>query len=231
MKAVILAGGEGRRLLPYTTIFPKPMMPVGKSPILEILIRQLRDNGIRDVVVTTNYLGNLIRAYFSDGSKLGVSIRYSKEDRPLGTAGPLDLLRDELRETFLLANGDVLADVDYARLIEQHRRHGSDVTIVLAKRLEVVDFGIVHLDETCDLVRWTEKPTIEYLVSAGIYLFEPRVLDRLPPNEFFNIPDFMMLLKESGFRLKGFVHEGYWLDIGRPSDYERACQDAERFGW
>jgi NDP-mannose synthase len=227
MKAVILAGGEGRRLLPYTTTFPKPMMPVGTSPILEIIIRQLRANGIRELVIATNYLEELIRAYFGDGEKFGVAISYSKEDRPLGTAGPLGLLRAELRETFLVVNGDVLADLDFGRLLREHRESASDATIVLAKRSETVDFGIVHVDEESNFVRWTEKPTIDYLVSAGVHVVEPRVLDELPDAQFVNLPDFVTRLHESGYKLRGFVHDGYWLDIGRPSDYEQACRDVE----
>ncbi|MBY0277649.1 NTP transferase domain-containing protein [Candidatus Binatia bacterium] len=230
MKAVILAGGEGRRLLPYTTTFPKPMVPVGNRPMLEILLRQLRANGIRDVIVATGYLDEIIRTSLGDGAALDVSIIYSKESRPLGTAGPLDLVRDRLHETFLLINGDVLADLDFARLVRAHRERASDVTIVLARRTETVDFGLVAIDAQQRFVAWDEKPVREHLVSAGIYLVEPRVLAHLPVDTTINLPDFIVALHHAGCVLHGYVHEGYWLDIGRPADYEQACRDVERLG-
>jgi NDP-mannose synthase len=228
MKAVILAGGVGRRLLPYTTTFPKPMVPVGELPMLEIIVRQLRANGFRELIVATGHHEELIRAYFGDGSKFGVTISYSKEDRPLGTAGPLDLIRDRLDETFLLINGDVLADLDFARLERTHRDRESDVTIVVARRVENVTFGIVNVDEALEFVSWDEKPNIEYLVSAGVYVVEPRVLELLPSETFLNLPDFITSLDSGGYRIRAFLHEGYWLDVGRPADYEQACRDVER---
>jgi NDP-mannose synthase len=228
VKAVILAGGEGRRLLPYTTTFPKPMMPVGNRPMLEILVRQLRANGFREIVVATGYLDEIIRTYFGDGHAFGASITYSKESRPLGTAGPLDLVRGQLAETFLLVNGDVLADLDFARLERAHRERASDVTIVLARRAETIDFGLVEIDEAQRFVSWNEKPVIEHLVSAGIYLVEPRALAHLPVDTTINLPDFIVSLATAGCTLTAYVHEGYWLDIGRPADYEQACRDVER---
>ncbi len=228
MKAVILAGGEGRRLLPYTTTFPKPMMPLGNRPMLEILVRQLGANGIREIIVATGYLDEIIRTYFGDGSALDASITYSKESRPLGTAGPLDLVRDQLTATFLLINGDVLADLDFTRLARVHRERAADVTIVLARRTEMIDFGLVEIDAQQRFVAWNEKPVLEHLVSAGIYLVEPRVLAHLPADATINLPDFIVSLAAAGCTLCAYVHEGYWLDIGRPADYEQACRDVER---
>jgi NDP-sugar pyrophosphorylase family protein len=228
VKAVILAGGEGRRLLPYTRTFPKPMMPVGDRPMLEILVRQLGAHGIGEIIVATGHLDEIIRAYFGDGSALGASIAYSKESRPLGTAGPLDLVRDRLAETFLLVNGDVLADIDFARLRRVHRERTADVTIVLARRTETIDFGLVEIDAAQRFVSWSEKPVIEHLVSAGIYLVEPRVLAHLPVDTAINLPDFIVSLSGAGYALCAYVHEGYWLDIGRPADYEQACRDFDR---
>jgi NDP-sugar pyrophosphorylase family protein len=228
VKAVILAGGEGRRLLPYTTTFPKPMMPLGNRPMLEILVRQLGANGMREIIVATGYLDEIIRTYFGDGSAFDASITYSKESRPLGTAGPLDLVRDRLVETFLLINGDVLADLDFARLARAHRERAADVTIVLARRSEMIDFGLVEIDEQQRFVAWNEKPVLSHLVSAGIYLVEPRVLAHLPADTMTNLPDFIVSLAAAGCTLRAYVHEGYWLDIGRPADYEQACRDVER---
>lgn len=227
MKAVILAGGAGRRLHPYTTTLPKPMMPVGNRPVLEIILRRLKAHGISRIVVATGYLEDLIRAYFQDGAGLGVSLEYSHEEQPLGTAGPLGLARRHLGERFLAMNGDVLTDLNFHMPIEEHRRRRSDVTVVLTPRIQHVDYGVVRLDDDGAFAAWEEKPALRYLVSTGIYVMEPRVLDHLPAG-FVNLPDFITLLHRAGLRVRGYVHEGYWLDIGRPDDYEAACNDQER---
>lgn len=227
MKAVILAGGQGRRLSPFTNLFPKPMMPIGTTPILEILILQLKKHGFIEFILATGYLEEIIRSYFRDGEEWGVNIRYSKEDSPLGTAGPLDLLRDQLTETFLLINGDIATDLDFYRFRSCHAKEGNTATIGLTKRSVNIDFGVVRLAPTNDFLAWEEKPTVHYLVSAGIYLFEPEALDSLPRNTLFNLPDFVEALHRDNHQVRGFIHEGYWLDIGRPEDYERACRDWE----
>lgn len=228
MKAVVLAGGEGRRLLPYTARVPKPMVPIGERPILEILLRQLRANGFRDVIVATGHLDEVIRDHFGDGRDLDVSITYSKEDRPLGTAGPLGLVRHLLDDTFLLVNGDVIADLDFEGLLRAHRDRSADMTIVLARRTEAVDFGLVEIDADQRFVSWSEKPERHYLVSAGIYLVEPRVLRHLPAETPIHLPDFVESLERAGCALFARIHEGYWLDVGRPADYEQACRDVGR---
>jgi NDP-mannose synthase len=230
MKAVILAGGEGRRLLPYTLTFPKPMMPVGERPILEILVGQLRSCGITDLVFATGHLDAIIRGHFGDGRALGVSIRYSKEAHALGTAGPLDLLRASLDGTFLVLNGDILADLDLPAIVAEHRRRASDATVVLSRQSETVDFGVVELDGRGDVASWDEKPVVERLVSAGVYALEPGTLVHLRPGAFTNLPDFVMALVRARMRVRGYVHAGYWLDIGRPADYERACRDIAGLG-
>jgi len=229
MKAVILAGGKGTRLKPYTTHFPKPLMPVGDKPILEMVLCGLREAGIRDVLVTTGHLSEMIRAYFGDGSRWGMRVEYTVEDRPLGTAGPIKFVRDQLDSDFLVMNGDVLGDVDYGAMVGFHRSSGNVATVGAARRAQYIDFGIVELGQGGDFLSWTEKPTIPYLVSMGIYVFSPEALEFLPEEDFFNLPDFILRLWDNGQQVKGYVHEGYWLDIGRPEDYEQACRDfAER---
>jgi NDP-mannose synthase len=228
MKAVILAGGKGRRLLPYTTNFPKPLMPIGDRPILEIIIGQLKAANIDDVIICTGHLEELIRAFFLDGSKYGVRIAYSKEDQPLGTAGPLNLVRDRLDDTFLVMNGDVLSDVDFGALLKYHRSKKAAATIGLCQRSVDIDFGVVTIDTSDAFVSWKEKPRIEYLVSMGIYLFEPEVLHVMPKTGVINLPDLVLLLSQNQKEVCGYVHRGYWLDIGRGEDYERACRDHER---
>jgi NDP-mannose synthase len=227
MKTVILAGGKGRRLAPFTTNFPKPLMPVGERPILEILLERLNAEGLSDVIIATGHLEELIRAYFGDGRKWGIQIAYSREDEPLGTAGPLDLVRDELADTFLVVNGDTLSDIRFGDLIRHHVDSGAVATVALSRRTVFIDFGVVETDAEGRIVGWREKPSIDYLVSTGIYVFSPHALPLLPRGEFVNLPDFLFKLKGAGHRVSAYVHDGYWLDIGRPEDYERACRDIE----
>ena len=228
VKAVVLAGGMGRRLDPYTLTSPKPMMPVGDRPILELLVAQLRRCGIRDLVFAVGHLDHLIRDHFGDGRAFDVSIEYSKEARPLGTAGPLDLVRGALGSTFLVINGDVLADFDVPGIVAEHLHRCTDATVVLASHAETIDFGVVELGGSGDVVAWKEKPSVERLVSAGAYVLEPATLACLEPGVSADLPDFVMRLVAADRRVRGHVHQGYWLDIGRPADYERACRDVTR---
>ena len=228
MKAVILAGGKGRRLLPYTTNFPKPLMPIGERPILEILLRQLKQSGIEDIIIATGYLEELIRAYFQDGERLRMKIRYSKEEEPLGTAGPLDLVRAELKDTFLMMNGDVLTDLSFQNLIEYHRSQEAVATVAVCRRTVHIDFGVVRFSEESALCGWDEKPEIEYYVSTGIYVFDSQALELLPSKEFLNLPDFIMKLRHAKKKVVAYRHKGYWLDIGRPEDYEKACLESDK---
>ncbi len=223
MKAVILAGGEGRRLHPHTLTIPKPMMPIGDRPILELLVGQLRRCGITDLVLATGHLDEIIRGHFGDGRDFGVSIRYSKEESALGTAGPLGLVRTALDRTFLVLNGDIFADLDLDAIIADHRQRASDATVVLARHAETFEFGVVGLDERGDVTSWDEKPVVERLVSAGTYVMEPATLAHLEPSAHVNLPELVMTLLRARLRVRGYVHPGYWYDIGRPADYERAC--------
>jgi NDP-sugar pyrophosphorylase family protein len=230
MKTVILAGGKGTRLKPYTNVFPKPLMPIGDKPILEIIIRQLKAQKLTDIIITVGHLGELIINFFGDGSQLGVNIKYSKEDQPLGTAGGLGLIADELKETFMMINGDTLTTLNFSELIDYHKRGGAIATIALNRRRVYIDFGIVEMDSANGIKGYTEKPTIDYLVSMGVYVFEPRVLDYIKPGEKLDFPDLIKTLMAKGKTVKGFVFDGYWLDIGRPEDYEKANEQIEELG-
>ena len=227
MKAVILAGGKGTRLKPYTTVFPKPLMPIGDKPILEIVIRQLKSHGINEIIMAVGHLAELIMAFFNDGSKYGIKIKYSREDHPLGTAGPLALLKEDLNEPFLLMNGDILSTIDYSNLVNYHKKNKSTATIALKRRDIKIDFGIVEMDDSNVIKNYIEKPTIDYLVSMGIYVFEPEILEYITPNEKLDFPDLIKQLISNGETVKGYVYDGYWLDIGRPDDYERANREIE----
>ena len=227
MKAVILAGGKSTRLRPFTTNFPKPLMPIGQRPILEIVIERLKHFGITEIIISTGYLADMIRLFFLDGSKLGVRITYSNEDQPLGTAGPLNLVRDQLDETFLLMNGDVLTDLDFSEFFAFHRENKGHATIMLSNRVFATDFGVIDIDHQGRFQSWREKPKFEYLVSAGTYLFEPGTLDVLPREGYIDVPTFILELQKKDYTVLGYVHKGYWLDIGKPGDYEKACIDYE----
>ncbi|MCZ7551720.1 MAG: sugar phosphate nucleotidyltransferase [Anaerolineales bacterium] len=227
MKAIVLAGGKGARLAPYTRILPKPLMPIGDLPILEILLRQMRSAGVREVILTVGYLGELMRAFFQDGSRLGLRIDYSFEEQPLGTAGPLALVADRLDDTFLVTNGDVLTTLDLRELVDDHRSSGAAATIASHARAVKIDLGVLQFDGDRCLKGYIEKPTYNFFVSMGIYVFEPRVLDYIPCNQYLDFPDLVLKLIANGERVRGYPFDGYWQDLGRADDYEQAVQDFE----
>ena len=225
MKTVILAGGKGTRLKPYTTVFPKPLMPIASKPILEIVIRQLKSHGFDEIILTVGHLGELIMAFFGDGSRFGVNIKYLREQRPLGTAGALGLIKDDLNDTFLMLNGDTLTALNFSDFLDYHKRNGAIGTIALRNREVSVDFGIVELDCANSIKSYTEKPTINYLVSMGVYVFEPRVLEYIESGQRLDFPNLVKTLLSNGEDVKGFIFDGYWLDIGRHEDYEKANEE------
>ncbi len=227
MKTVILAGGRGTRLEPYTVVLPKPLMPVGDRAILEILIGQLRHFGLTDLVVAVGYLGELIEAYFGDGRKFGVNITYSREREPLGTVGPLGLI-EGLDEPFLVMNGDLLTDLDYRVLWDAHRAGGGVCTIAMHRRRVQISLGVMEVDDTGRVVDYIEKPTYDYRVSMGVYVFDPQVLEYIEPGVYLDFPDLIKALLRDGKRVVGFPFDGYWLDIGRHEDYARAVEEFER---
>jgi len=227
MKAVVLAGGKGRRLAPYTQIIPKPLMPIGDKPILEILLRQMKRAGIHRVTLTVGYLGDLLRVFFREGEHLGLTIDYVSEVKPLGTSGPLANV-EGLNGTFLVTNGDVLTDLDFADLIAFHRQQGGIATIATHKRKVDINLGVVEMNRKKQVVGYLEKPSFNYLVSMGLYVFEPRILDYIPKDEYLDFPDLVQKLIDAGEQVNGYVFKGYWEDLGRPDDYERATADFEK---
>lgn len=224
MKAVILAGGKGTRLAPYTRIFPKPLMPIGDMPILEILLRQLKSTGIKDVVLTVGHLSNLLRTFFEDGNQWGLNISYSHEQSPLGTAGPLSLIQG-LDSTFLVTNGDVLTTLDFGHLLNYHRSQGGIATIAIHRRQVKIDLGVVQMQGDGHIDGYIEKPTYNYTVSMGIYVFEPRVMDYIPYNQYLDFPDLVLKMIAAGEKVSGYEFDGYWMDLGRPDDYAQAAED------
>jgi len=225
LKAVILAGGKGTRLAPYTRIFPKPMMPIGDKTILEVLLTQLRYSGVEQAIITVGHMAGLIRAFFQDGSNYGLEISYSLENQPLGTAGPLSLLQG-LDEPFFVSNGDVLTTLNFNKLMNFHKTQGDAIaTIATHQRKVHIDLGVIEADDGDTIVGYDEKPDIDYLVSMGIYVFDPAILSYIPKGEYLDFPNLVWKLLDAGQRIANYQFEGYYQDLGRPEDYEQACED------
>ncbi|MCX6064366.1 MAG: sugar phosphate nucleotidyltransferase [Chloroflexi bacterium] len=228
MKAIILAGGKGTRLAPYTTVLPKPLMPVGDMPILEVVLRQLARHGFDDVTLAVGYLAELLMAYCGDGSKFGLHISYSREEKPLGTAGPIGLVQN-LVEPFLVMNGDLLTTIDFSALWQYHRERGAIATLATYQRDIKIDLGVIHSEDNW-VTDYVEKPTYHFSVSTGIYIFQPSILDYIPAGERLDLPELILKLIKEQKKVNVFPFNGYWLDIGRHDDYETAMQqfDANR---
>src|SRR3990172_5027993 len=214
MKAVVLAGGKGTRLAPYTKILPKPLMPVSDMPILEVLIWQMRRCGIDEIILTVGHLSGLLESFFQDGSRFGVRIAYSHEDRPLGTAGPLANV-EGLQDTFLVTNGDVLTNLDFRTLVEFHKLQGATATIAMHRRSIQIDYGVIECNGGYEIENYIEKPSLKYTVSMGVYVFEPKVVGYIPRGSYMDFPDLVLRLLENGEKVIGFPFDGYWQDLGR----------------
>jgi NDP-sugar pyrophosphorylase family protein len=227
VKAVILAGGKGTRLAPYTNVFPKPLVPVGDMPILEVVLCQLQKCGFREVTLTVGHLAALLHTYFGDGAQYGLQIDYVFEDKPLGTAGPLVFV-PSLDETFLVMNGDLLTTLHYGELVRYHKERGAAATVAMHQKDVHIDLGVIQHDKDCRIVDYIEKPCYHYQVSMGVYVFEPIVLQYIPRGEYFDFPSLVHSLLDNGETIVGYPYDGYWLDIGRKDDYEQAVQDFEQ---
>ncbi len=222
MKAIILAGGKGTRLAPYTTVFPKPLMPIDGMPILEIIVRQLAHFRIKEIILTVGQQSEpLLSAYFKNGNQYGVEIRYSKEEKALGTAGPLSMISN-LPETFLVMNGDILTSLNYQKLIRHHRRHQSMVTIAMTQKKVPLELGVMESNPRHRLTRYIEKPTLSYSVSMGIYVFEREILKWVPPKKYLDFPELIQKLLRQKIKVVCYPSSDFWLDIGRHEDYEEA---------
>jgi NDP-sugar pyrophosphorylase family protein len=230
-RAVVLAGGKGSRLGPYTTVLPKPLLPVGDKAILDVVVHQLRTYDFTDLTFAVGYLSHLIRAVFGDGSARGVSIAYHEESEPLGTAGSLATI-DSLDDTFLVMNGDVLTTLDYGLLYEAHCATGNLLTIATHRRVVRTDYGVIHAESqealTDKVVGYEEKPEIPYIVSMGVYVAEPAVRDYISADEPLDIPELVLRILRDGGTVGSFLFDGYWLDIGRHDDYEKAIVEYEQ---
>jgi NDP-sugar pyrophosphorylase family protein len=234
MKAIILAGGKGSRLYPFSATLPKPLMPLGEMPVLELLLRQLVAAGIDHAILAVNHMRHLIEAFFGDGSRFGLHIEYSVEDRPLGTAGPMGAVLDRLGEDFVLANGDLLTTLDVARMAAAHRAGRADATIGVYEREVQVEFGLIDVDSDMRMVGYREKPSQRQLVSMGVYVLNAAsVRPHVRPNEYLDMPQLMVAMMQAGRTVLCHRQDCIWLDIGRPDDFAAAQrmfeQEPERF--
>jgi NDP-sugar pyrophosphorylase family protein len=225
VKAIILAGGKGTRLKPFTSVIPKPLVPVGDRTVLEILICRLHEQQITDLVLCVNHMSALIKAYFGSGARWGVNIEYSEETGFLGTVAPIKLVK-ELPDDFLVMNGDLLTDLDFRDLFHCHLQNRALLTIAAYKRASQIDFGVIEVDKERNIVAgFREKPVQELDVSMGVYAFNRRLLHYVPANRPFGFDDLVLTLLREKQDVHVYPFGGYWLDIGRPADYDRANQE------
>jgi NDP-sugar pyrophosphorylase family protein len=224
MLAVILAGGKGTRLRPFTMTIPKPLLPLGDVPVLEIVMRQLAHDGFTRVAIALGHMAPLFMAHCGDGSRYGVTIEYMREEQPLGTAAPLRLLTD-VPDDFLVMNGDLLTDLSYSGLVAEHRTSGAAATITVSARQEKIDYGVVEMAPDGTFLDYLEKPVIPYHVSMGINIVSRRALARIPREGRFDMPELMLALHRAGDGVHCVRSSCYWQDIGRFDDYARASED------
>ena len=221
MIAVILAGGQGTRLHPHTLVLPKPLMPVGGGPVIELSIKWLRRYGVEKAYITIGYLGHMIQSVCGDGSKWDMSIEYSQEKEPLGTVGPLCLLdRKMLQETFLMLNGDLITDLDLREFVSLHRESGALFTVAITEKNIKIDLGVLDVADS-RMVKFREKPVMNFKVSMGIYCVEPDILDLIPKGIPFGFDDLMHTMLEKDLPVNVYEHNGVWMDIGRPEDFAK----------
>jgi NDP-sugar pyrophosphorylase family protein len=227
MRAVILAGGLGMRLRPYTAILPKPLVPVGDRPILEHIVRRLAASGVIEIDLCIGHLGELIQLYFTQSSALpeGLRLRWHWEEEPLGTAGALTAVPG-LDDTFIAMNGDILTTLDYAALVEHHRAAGAALTVAMHARRVDIDLGVIESEDGV-ITGYREKPTLHYDVSMGVYVYEPRALQLLSPREVCQFPELVQRLLDAGERIAAYRTNAEWYDIGTFTEYERANRDVE----
>jgi NDP-sugar pyrophosphorylase family protein len=228
MKAVILTGGKGTRLAPYTTVLPKPLLPIGRIPILEIILRQLKHYGFSEVILACGYLSELIQAYLM-ANKISkqLKINYHREEHPLGTAGALATI-EGLDETFLVMNGDILTTLDYSKLIEFHKEKKAALTIAITQKKVQIELGVLHMNDKNEITGYEEKPVKIFPSSTGIYIYEPRVLNYITKNTYLDFPTLVLKLIEAGETVVGYPIDAFWLDMGNKDDYEKAVIEFER---
>ncbi len=222
---VIMAGGLGTRLGELTKETPKPMLKVGAKPMVEHIIDMFVSHGFTKFMLSVNYKAEVIKEYFGDGSKFGIEVKYLEEKKRLGTGGALSLIETELNEPFFVTNGDVLSSLDYEKLLEYHKEQNAMATMCIRKDSYQIPYGVIEVDDTNNIIAMKEKPTKEFFINTGIYVLEPEVLNFVPKDEFFDLPSLFDVLKNKGKSTKSFEITDYWIDMGKPSDYEKVQKD------
>jgi len=225
-RVIILAGGKGTRLRPYTVVLPKPLMPIGEYPILEVIVRQLVNNGFNHITMAVNHQAEIMQAFFGDGKKWGIKIDYSIEDQPLGTMGPLKLLKD-LSDDFLVMNGDILTDLNFAEFFDYHVSSDNLFTISASSREEKSEYGVLEIGPDGHLIGFKEKPVVTYNVSMGVYMVNKKILEIIPEDQAYGFDELMVDLIKKSTPASVKIFSGYWLDIGRPDDYMKAIEEFE----
>lgn len=219
-RAIILAGGKGTRLLPYTTLVPKPLLPIGgEMPVLEIIIKQLVFDGFERITIAVNHLAELIQAFFGDGSKYNIKIDYSIEDKPLGTIGPLKLIND-LEDHFLVMNGDVVCGINYSNILEIHQKENRNITVCTFNRKTKIDFGVIESNDYGCITSFKEKPSINHLVSMGVYILSKKSIKNIEQNTFYGFDNLILDSLKDNIPIHTFQYDGFWMDIGRPEEYD-----------
>lgn len=225
-QVVIMAGGLGTRLRPLTDTLPKPMLKVGSKPILQIILERFKQQGFKNIILCVNYKSHIIEQYFGDGTKYGLNIQYVKEEKRMGTAGALSLISN-LKGDFIVMNGDILTDIDFTKMLDFHKEHGSDATMGIREYSTQIPYGIVNT-KNHQIISIEEKPTFSYNVSAGIYILNSKILQLIPEKEFFDMPAlFESTLTEKSYNTLSYLIEDYWIDIGRKEEYDRANSEIE----
>ena len=227
MLAVVLAGGKGRRLMPFTAEIPKPLVKLDDRSVLEHLLERMRETGVEEICLSVNHHAQMIRDVIKDGTSFGLKVRYTEEPEPLSTAAPL-LLIDNLPETFMVVNGDILTDMHFAEVFAAHQKQQAEVTIVTQYRRGQMEYGVVETDKTGLVKSFVEKPAYEFVVSCGVYIFNRSILQYIPQGIPFGFDQLMLTLLDAKIPINTYPFTGYWLDIGRIEDYEQARQDLAR---
>ncbi len=223
--SIILAGGLGSRLKPYTAVLPKPLLPLGERPILEILINKLKSHKCKNITLAVNHQADVIKSFFGSGEKWNININYSLEDKRLGTAGPLKNINLKEEKNVVVLNGDILTDLNFEKLMESHlKANNCLMTIAITNRKQFVDYGVIYTNNNY-ITRIDEKPKIDYQVSMGIYVINTKILDIIPKNEYFGMDDLIKEMLSQNLKINSYNFDGYWKDIGRPDDYEEAIID------
>ncbi len=228
MQAVILAGGKGRRLYPFTKEIPKPLVEVSGQPIIELLLRQMQSCGVHEVIIALNHMADQIKDVVGDGSRLGIKVRYSHEEKELSTVAPLKLI-DALDNNFIVTNGDILTDFNFADLMKKHAESNRELTVAVTNRCHNIDYGVIETNQDGNIVSFTEKPKSNYLVSCGMYAFSKTILEYIPDNIPFGFDNLMFTLLEKKIPINTYLFEKFWLDIGRPADYEKAQTEYKKY--